>query len=56
MHDLSIYSLCSIHSDFLLLEIPSIFLVNQHQIEVVLHTELVVDVSVCGCQIVGTQE
>jgi len=38
-----------INCDFLLLKIPSIFFVNKNKIQVVLHTEFVVDVAICGC-------
>lgn len=47
---------CPIHGNLLLLEIPPVFFINQNQIEVILHAELVVDVFVGWGQIIRTQE
>lgn len=42
--------------DLLLLEVSPVLLIHEHQIEVVLHAELVVDQLVGGRQVVGRQE
>jgi uncharacterized protein (DUF779 family) len=47
---------CPINGNLLLFEIPPVFFINQNQIMVIVHTELVVDISVGRGQIVGTQE
>jgi uncharacterized protein (DUF779 family) len=47
---------CPINRNLLLFEIPPVFFINQNQIMVIVHTELVVDISVGRGQIVGTQE
>jgi hypothetical protein len=46
----------SVHGDLLLLEIPTVFLINQHQIEIIFHTELVVDVPISRCQVIWAQK
>lgn len=46
----------SIQCDFLLFEIASVLFIHKHQIEIVLHTELVVYILVCGCQVIWRQE
>jgi len=47
---------CSIHGDLLLFEIPPVFFIDQNQVEVILHTELIVYVPVGWSQIIGAQE
>jgi hypothetical protein len=47
---------CSIHGNLLLFEISPVFFVNQDQIEVIFHAELIVDVPVGWSQIVRAQE
>ena len=42
--------------DLLLLELSELLLVHQHQVQVVLHAELVVHQLVRGRQVVGRQE
>jgi len=46
----------SVYSDFLLLEVPAVFFINEHQIQIVFHTELVVDIAVGRCQFIWAQE
>lgn len=42
--------------DLLLLKIAAVLLIHQHQVQVVLHAELVMHQLVCGRQVVGGQE
>ena len=46
----------SIQCDFLLFEVAPVFFINKHQVEIVLHAELVVHILVCGCQVIWRQE
>lgn len=46
----------SVQYDLLLFEVASVFFVNKHEVEIVLDTELVVHILVCGCQIIWRQE
>ena len=41
---------------YLLLEVPSLFLVDQHQVEVVAHTEFLVDVLHGWSEVIASQE
>lgn len=41
---------------YLLFEITSLFLIDQHQVQIVAHRELLVDVSHGGSQIIASQE
>lgn len=44
------------HCNLLLFEVPPLFLIDQHQVDVVLNAELVVDVSVSGREVVRAEE
>ena len=46
----------SVNSNFLLLKVPPILFIDQDQVKVVPGTELLVYVSVCGCQFEPTQK
>lgn len=45
-----------VHCYFLLLEVPAVLFIHKNKIQIILHTELVVDVAVCWCQLIWTQE
>lgn len=44
------------YCDFLLLKVPAIFFINKHQIQIIFHTEFVVDIAVCWCEFIWAQE
>jgi hypothetical protein len=44
------------HRNLLLLEIPSVFLVYEDEVQVVSDAELLIDIAESGCQVEATKE